>query len=149
MISVWCCLIFPFAKRFKEKDVPRVTYTDPEIASIGLAKEEAIQIYGEKKVRCYKVFFSEVDRAVVEKREEGYIELITKKWSGKILGGVIVGPRAGEMLMEISLAMKENVPLRKIASYIHPYPTYSRAVRKAADQWLTKTILPFFLRKKL
>ena len=50
--------------------------------------------------------------------------------------------------MEISLAMKENIPLRKIASYIHPYPTYSRAVRKAADQWLTKTILPLFLRKK-
>lgn len=135
-------LLAPFWKaRFSTQAIPRVTYTDPEIASIGLSEEEAIKRYGEKKIAVYNVPMSENDRAITQHRREGFVKVITKKWSSRILGATIVAPRAGEMLSEISLAMFTKIPLRKLANLIHPYPTYSLAIRKAADQWFSKTIL--------
>jgi pyruvate/2-oxoglutarate dehydrogenase complex dihydrolipoamide dehydrogenase (E3) component len=122
--------------------LPRVTYCDPEIASLGLTEEEAIEKYGASKIATYFVSLEDVDRAITTGRTEGFVKIVTKKWSSKIIGAVIVAPRAGEMLMEISVAMYSGTPLRKLASIIHPYPTYSLAIRKAADQWLTQTILP-------
>ncbi len=79
-------------------------------------------------------------------RTEGCVKIITKKWSSKILGATIVGPRAGEMLMEISTAMHAKLPLRKLGTLMHPYPIESLAIRKAADKWLTETILGIFRR---
>jgi len=131
----------PLKKKIDLKQVvPRVTYTDPEIASAGLLEEDAIQKYGSNKIATYTVPFEEVDRAVTQNCQDGFITIVTKKWSSKILGVSIVGPRAGEMIGEILLAIRENIPLRKLISLIHPYPTYLQAIRKAADMWLTKTI---------
>ena len=138
LLSPW-----PFKKKAPVPPVvPRVTYTDPEIAAVGMTEEEAIKIYGENKIASYVVHFNEVDRAITTGRTEGLIKVVTKKWSSKILGATIIGPRAGEMLLEISTAMYGNIPLRKLADVIHPYPTYSQGVRKAADKWLSQTILP-------
>ena len=128
----------------RKQAVPRVTFTDPEVASIGSTEKEAIGTYGEKNLASYVVPFSELDRAITASRTEGIIKIVTKKWSSKIIGATIVSPRAGEMLGEISVAMQGGIPLRKLASVIHPYPTYSLAIRKAADQWLSKTIFPLF-----
>jgi len=122
--------------------IPRVTYTDPEIAALGLSAKEAKNCYGTKKIAVYHVPLSEVDRAVTTGRTEGFVQIITKKWSGKILGATIVSPRAGEMLLEISTAMHSKLSIRKLATLIHPYPSYSQAIRKAADQWLINIILP-------
>ena len=139
-------LPFPFKKKIdKNQSIPRVTYTDPEVASIGLSENEASQKYN---IATYTVPFSKVDRAITTGQTEGFIKIVTKKWSSKILGCTIVGPRAGEMLGEISLAMHAGIPLRKLSALIHPYPTYNGAIRKAADLWLTQTILPIFKRKK-
>ncbi|MEC7838534.1 MAG: FAD-dependent oxidoreductase [Chlamydiota bacterium] len=126
----------------RKQPIPRVTYTDPEVASLGLNQEEAEKKYGKRRTAVYTVPFSEVDRAITTGRTEGFVQIVTKKWSSKILGATIVAPPAGEMLMEISTAMYCKLPLRKLASIIHPYPTYSLAIRKAADQWLTATIIP-------
>ena len=144
-------LLLPWPLRFKldsAQAIPRVTYTDPEVASVGFSEKDAIDKYGENKIAVYSLPFTEVDRAITTGRTEGFIKIVTKKWSSKILGATIVGPRAGEMLCQITTAMRSKIPLRKLASLIHPYPTYSRAIRKAADQWLTKTIIPALLRKK-
>ena len=111
------------------------------MASIGLSEEEAITTYGTKRIAIYHVPMAEVDRAITQGRTEGFIKIITKRWSSCILGATIVCPRAGEMLSEISLAMFAKVPLRKLASLIHPYPTYSLGIRRAADKWLSQTIL--------
>jgi pyruvate/2-oxoglutarate dehydrogenase complex dihydrolipoamide dehydrogenase (E3) component len=138
-------LLLPWPLRFKQdrwQAIPRVTYTDPEIASVGLSEKEALSRYGSNKIAVYHVPFSELDRAITTARTEGFVKIITKKWSSKILGATIASPRAGEMLNQITLAMKADIPLRKLASLIHPYPSYSLAIRKAADQWLTKTIIP-------
>lgn len=138
-------LLLPWPMKFKldqKQAIPRVTYTDPEIASVGIDEKTAKELYGEGKIAIYEVPFSEVDRAITTGRTEGLIKIVTKKWSSQILGATIVGSRAGEMLAQLTTAMRHRIPLRKLASLIHAYPTYSLAVRKAADQWLIKTILP-------
>lgn len=84
---------------------------------------------------------SEVDRAICSSTEEGFVKIVTKKFSSKILGATIVAPRAGEMLQELTLAKLYRIPLRKLTRLIHPYPVYNQAIRKCADLWLTKTIL--------
>lgn len=127
-----------FPKKIDDQPIPRVTYTDPEIASIGITEEEM----DKKKMELYILPFSKIDRAVCEGREEGFISIITKKWSSKILGATIMGPSAGEMLMEISTAMYFNIPLRKLNKVIHAYPIYCRGIRKESDLYLTQTLLP-------
>ncbi len=144
--SVLASLLLPFKRKLdRAQAMPRVTYTDPEVASIGLTEEAAGQLF---TIATYTVPFSQVDRAVTTSRTEGFIKVVTKKWSSQILGCTIVGPRAGEMLGEIALAMQAKIPLRKLARLIHPFPTYSQAIRKAADLWLTQTVLGAFRRKK-
>jgi pyruvate/2-oxoglutarate dehydrogenase complex dihydrolipoamide dehydrogenase (E3) component len=150
--SVLFNLLNPLSFIFKKKidsaqAVPRVTYTDPEVASIGIREEEALQLYGEKKIATYHLPFKFVDRAITTGRTEGFVKVVTKKWSSKILGATIVGPRAGEMLPEIALAMQHNIPLRKLASLIHAYPTYGQGIRKTADKWLTETLLSLVKKK--
>lgn len=137
-------LILPFW--FKKKThthlIPRVTFTDPEVASIGLTEQEAIKQYGSSSLAIYHLPFSSVDRAIASGRTDGFIKIITKKWSSRILGASIAGERAGEMISQISTAMYANIPLRKLTNIIHPYPTYSLAIRQTADLWLAQTIFP-------
>jgi len=138
-------LIAPWPFRKKIKDLlkfPHVTYCDPEVAAVGLKENEAQEIYGKKKVKTYFFPFKDLDRAITTGRTEGFVKVITKKWSSKILGATICSPRGGEMLMEISVAMKHKIPLRKLANIIHPYPTYSLAIRKTADKWLQEMLIP-------
>lgn len=133
-------LLLPFKLKKSKQALPRVTFTDPEVASIGVMEEEC----DKSKVAIYTVPFSEVDRNITTGRTEGFVKIITKKWSSQILGATIVGPRAGEMLMQISMAMMAKIPLRKLSSLMYPYPIENLAIRKAADKWFTETILPRF-----
>lgn len=134
-------LLLPWNKRLDKTPIPRTTFTDPEIASIGLSEKEALEQYSARKIHTYRLPFAEVDRAICAGRTDGGVEIVTKKWSSKILGCTIVGERAGEMLAQITLAMETNTPLRKLSGLIHPYPTYSRAIRKTADKWLKEVLL--------
>lgn len=133
-------LLLPFLLKKSRQPIPRCTFTDPEVASIGLKEEEC----SPNKIAVYHIPFTEIDRCVTNGRTEGFVKIITKKWSSKIIGATIVGPSAGEMLMEISTAMHAKLPLRKLSSLIHPYPIECLAIRKAADLWLTQTILGAF-----
>ena len=141
--TVLASLLLPFKKKVSQQAVPRATYTDPEVASFGLLESEAKERYGKDRVAIYTVPMKENDRAVTAGRTEGFVKVVTKKMSSRILGATVVGPRAGEMLPELSLAAKEKIALRKLAGLIHPYPTYSFAVRRAGDFWLTQTLLPW------
>ena len=140
-------LPFPFLKKLSTQAIPRTTFTDPEVASCGLSIKEAGQLYPSSSLKTYTLEFSELDRAICEGREEGFISIVTKKWSSKILGVTIVGPRAGEMLTQVTLAMLHGIPLRKMAKLIIPYPTYNLAIRKVADMWLTKTLFGGFRKR--
>jgi len=145
--TVLTTLLLPggIKKKIDEKQaLPRVTFTDPEVASFGMTQQEAEKTVGVKKIAIYHVPFTDLDRAITADRTEGFLKVITKKWSSQILGATIVGPRAGEMLQELTLAKLQSIPLRKLSRLIHPYPVYSSVIRKAADMWLTQNIIPLF-----
>jgi pyruvate/2-oxoglutarate dehydrogenase complex dihydrolipoamide dehydrogenase (E3) component len=126
--------------------VPWCTYTDPEVAHVGLGEKEAKQ-----RNSAYDLFLvplEEVDRAVVESEDMGFAKILAAKGSDKILGATIVAPHAGDLLHEFALAMKAKIGLGTIASTIHAYPTFAELARKAGDKYnktrLTPTAKKFF-----
>jgi pyruvate/2-oxoglutarate dehydrogenase complex dihydrolipoamide dehydrogenase (E3) component len=113
--------------------VPWCTYTDPEVAHVGLGENEA----KEKNV-AYDLFvvpLEDLDRAVVESEDSGFAKILTAKGSDKILGATIVAPHAGDLLHEFVLAMNAKAGLGTIASTIHAYPTFAELARKAGDKY--------------
>ena len=121
--------------------IPWCTYTDPEIAHVGLSEKEAV----EKgiPIDTYTQSFSEVDRAILEGETAGFVKVHVEKGSDKILGATIVGPHAGDLISEITLAMTGSLGLKTIASTIHPYPTIAEAIRKVGDQYNRTRLTPF------
>ncbi|MDF0551854.1 mercuric reductase [Kamptonema sp. UHCC 0994] len=133
--------LFLGRKKLSALTMPWCTYTDPEIAHVGMYEQEA-----EEKgidVNTFFIPFSQVDRAVTDGEEEGFVKIHVKKGTDKILGATIVARNAGEMISEITLAMVNNIGLGKIASVIHPYPTQADAIRKAADAYNRTRLTPF------
>jgi pyruvate/2-oxoglutarate dehydrogenase complex dihydrolipoamide dehydrogenase (E3) component len=110
--------------------VPWVTFTDPEVAHIGLSEKEAIAEFG-RGTRVHRWSMDRVDRAVCENDTSGFIKIITKE-EGPIVGATIIAARAGESIVELIIAMKEKLKLSELAGAIHPYPTYSTAVQQMA-----------------
>lgn len=121
----------PGKQRVSQLIVPWCTYTQPEIAHVGLTQAEAKQ----KQIAfdVYQRPFAELDRAIAESHEDGFVEIITEQGADRILGATIVAPRAGEMIGEITMAMVNKIGLGQIASVIHPYPTYGEAIRQLGD----------------
>ena len=128
-------------KKLSALTIPWCTYTDPEVARVGLGDRE-LQAQG-IDVDTFLIFFDTVDRAIIDGEEEGFVKIHVKKGSDKILGATIVARHAGDMISEITLAMVNNIGLGKIASVIHPYPTQADAIRKAGDAYNRTRLTPF------
>lgn len=133
--------LFFKSKKLSTLVVPWCTYTDPEIAHVGLyeneAKEKGIEV--ETFVREMK----NVDRAIADGEEEGFVKVHVRKGTDEILGATIVARHAGEMISEITLAMTHGIGLGKIASVIHPYPTQTEAIKQVADAYNRTRLTPF------
>lgn len=126
--------------------VPWCTYTDPEIAHVGLSAHEAEQ--QGLAVQTFTVPLSDVDRAVLDGETEGFARVHLQKGSDKILGATIVARHAGEMINELSLAITNGLGLSAIGRTIHPYPTQAEVIKKLADAY-NRTRLTPFLKKAL
>ncbi len=113
-------------KRHVSATVPRVTFTSPEVAAVGLTTAD-----GGPGHRVRTVLHAHVDRAVTEDNTGGFTKLVVNR-RGKILGGTIVGPRAGESLAELTLAVQKGMTTSDIAGTTHAYPSYSDGVWNAA-----------------
>lgn len=124
--------------------IPWVTYTEPEIAHVGLHEEEARN--RGLDIESFLVPMEEVDRAVLDGETEGFVKICTMRGTGRILGATIVAGHAGEMINEISLAMSKGLGLGALSGIIHPYPTQAEAVRKAADLFNRGRLTPFVKR---
>lgn len=111
--------------------VPRVTYTDPEVASVGLSEVEARA--SAKGVRVYRFPMAEVDRARAERASEGLIKAIVDR-KGRVLGATIAGHGAGELLAPWILAVQKRLRIADMAGIVLPYPTYSEISKRAAVQ---------------
>jgi len=120
--------------------IPWVTYTSPEIAHVGLSEGEA-QAKG-IKFKAIKISFDQVDRAVADGSESGFLKILHPKGSDEILGATIVAPHAGEMISEITTAMVNKLGLNALSKVIHPYPTQAEAIKKAADTYRRGLLTP-------
>lgn len=108
--------------------VPRVTFTDPEVAQVGLSEDQARAKFGDS-VRVGRWDMGHTDRAVCEDDTDGFLKLVAKN-DGAILGGTIVAGRAGEAITELIVAISQGMKVADIAGAIHAYPTYSTAVQQ-------------------
>jgi dihydrolipoamide dehydrogenase len=113
--------------------IPWTTYTDPEVARVGLNENDAREKGIAVEVTRYDI--GDLDRAIADSEDQGFIKVLTKPGTDKILGVTIVGAHAGDMLAEYVLAMKHGLGLNKILATIHTYPTMSEANKYAAGEW--------------
>jgi pyruvate/2-oxoglutarate dehydrogenase complex dihydrolipoamide dehydrogenase (E3) component len=120
--------------------MPWVTYTDPEIAHVGMYEQEAQKLGID--VETIQIPFSNVDRAIADGEELGFLKIHHKKGSDEILGATIVASHAGEMISEITTAIVHKIGLSKLSSVIHPYPTQAEAIKKAADAYRRTLLTP-------
>lgn len=127
--------LFGSFKRFKVdyRVIPRVTFTDPEVASVGLTEIEARAQGIEYDVTRYDI--DDLDRAIADQAALGFVKVLTVPGKDRILGVTIVGQHAGELLAEYVLAMKHHLGLNKILGTIHSYPTMAEANKYAAGEW--------------
>ncbi|MDX1390393.1 MAG: FAD-dependent oxidoreductase, partial [Acidobacteriota bacterium] len=133
--------LFLGRKRLSTLTVPWATYTDPEVAHVGMYEADAAAKGIE--VETFKIEMSDVDRAILDGEEQGFVKIHVKKGTDRILGATIVARHAGDLISEISLAMVHGVGLGSIASVIHPYPTQADAIRKAGDAYNRTRLTPF------
>lgn len=120
--------------------MPWVTYTDPEIAHVGMYEHEAQKAGIE--VSTIKIPFTSVDRAIADGEEDGFVKIHHKKGSDQILGATIVARHAGEMISEVTTAIVNKVGLNGLSGVIHPYPTQAEGIKKAADAYRRTLLTP-------
>lgn len=131
-----------FWQRVRYHAVPRVTYTEPEVATTGLTEKAAREKYG-RKTRTTTVPFTDNDRARAEGKTEGFLKLNTVK--GRPVGVTIYGPQAGELIGLWTLVLHKKLPLSAVSGMIHPYPTLNDISRLAVSTFYR----PTFLSKKV
>ena len=126
--------------RFSALDIPWCTYSDPELAHVGLNERDA----SDKgiAIETYRTEMSSVDRAVLESETEGFVKIHCKRGTDRILGATVVARHAGEMISEVTCAMAAGSGLGAVANTIHPYPTRAEAIRRTADAYMRTRLTP-------
>ena len=124
--------------------IPRVTFTDPELAHVGLTEDEARRAH--RSIRVLRWPLSENDRAQAERETRGHIKVITDK-RGRILGATIVGAGAGELITTWALALANRLNIRAIAGIVVPYPTFGEIGKRAAITYFLPSLTSPFVRR--
>ena len=138
-IVVQNALFLP-TKKLSSLVMPWCTYTDPEVAHVGLSEQEAHR--RGVAVDTYKVPLAEVNRAVADGEDEGFVKVHTRRGRDRILGATIVAAHAGEMISELTLAMVGGLGLGTILNTIHPYPTQAEGIKRAAAAQARSRLTP-------
>ena len=136
--------LFPFKRKVNYCCVPWCTFTEPELAHLGLTEEEARAQY--KDIKVFRSKYSEDDRAVTDLEENGFAKVICDK-KGNILGAHIVGASAGELMHEYVIAKTTKLNIRKLSSVIHIYSTLAQVVKRTADQYYLGMMESAFFKK--
>ena len=132
--------LFLGRQRLSALTIPWCTYTDPEIAHVGLYVRQARA--RNIPVKTFTIPMHDVDRAIADGEEVGFVKIHVKERTDRILGATIVAAHAGEMINEITLAMVAGVGLGTLARVIHAYPTQADAIKKAADAYQRTRLTP-------
>jgi pyruvate/2-oxoglutarate dehydrogenase complex dihydrolipoamide dehydrogenase (E3) component len=121
--------------------IPWCTYTQPELAHVGLSEQDA----AEKNIaiQTFRQELQHVDRAVLDGQTAGFVKIHVKPGTDRIVGATIVADHAGDLIAEITLAMTHGIGLGKIARTIHPYPTQAEAIKKIGDAYNRTRLTPW------
>jgi len=132
--------LFGTFRRFKTdyRVIPWATFTEPEVARVGLNEQEAKEKNIAHTVTVYGI--DDLDRAIADGEAHGFVKVLTRPGTDRILGVTIAGEHAGDLLAEYVLAMKYNLGLNKILGTIHTYPTLAEANKYAAGNWKRSTV---------
>jgi pyruvate/2-oxoglutarate dehydrogenase complex dihydrolipoamide dehydrogenase (E3) component len=139
-------LLFRFPISFKSDEIPRVTFTDPELAHVGLTDEQAREKYG--AIRVLRWPYRDNDRAQTDGEVRGHIKVVTDP-KGLILGATIVGAAAGEQITAWTLAINHGLNIRAFAELVVPYPTYSEVGKRAALTFFTPRLTTNWVKRLL
>lgn len=139
-----CFLFYPFTTKADYSIAPWTTFTEPEVARVGMVEEEARQQFGDS-VKVYKTHFSKNDRALAEGRSKGFAKLVLK--GKKILGVTIVGVHAGELLHEFVVAMSQNLSIAQLNEAIHVYPTLSKVTQALGTEETIESLKKHWVQK--
>lgn len=131
-------------KRVSDLVIPWSTYTDPEVAHVGITEKEAAKTRDE--VVTFTKELGDTDRAILDGETEGYVRLYMSRRDGKLLGATIVGSHAGESIGEAVLAIKQKSKVGDLTGVIHPYPTQAEAIKRAADLQFRSRLQPWMRR---
>ncbi len=129
--------LFGMPAKVDYSTLPWVTYTDPELAHVGLTEAEAREAGHDPKLLTWQ--FKDNDRAQAERRTEGMVKIVLSA-KGKVLGATIVGAHAGELILTWGLAISAKLGISKVASLIAPYPTLSEVSQRAAGSYFTPSL---------
>jgi pyruvate/2-oxoglutarate dehydrogenase complex dihydrolipoamide dehydrogenase (E3) component len=148
-------ILFHLPARIEERVIPWCTFTDPELARVGMSEREARKSGVAHQV--YTFPFAEIDRAQTDDEIEGFVKIIATP-RGRLLGAAIAGPSAGELIHEYALAMTEEISISSLSGMLHVYPTLAQINRQVADVYRKEALTPglkkwlkrlFFLRGRL
>lgn len=132
--------LFLGRKKLSALTIPRCTYTDPEIAQVGISEQEAAE-----RGLAHRTFvqpLSGIDRAITDATSEGFVKIHVRAGRDEILGATVVAPHAGDMIGELAVAMAARIGLARLAQVIHPYPTLAEAIRKCGDAYNRTRLTP-------
>jgi pyruvate/2-oxoglutarate dehydrogenase complex dihydrolipoamide dehydrogenase (E3) component len=132
--------LFLPSRRLSSLVVPWCTYTDPEVAHVGLGERDAAA--RGVALETYRVPLHEVNRAVTDGEEEGFVKIHARRGSDRIVGATIVAAHAGEMISEVTLAIVGKIGLRALLGVIHPYPTQAEGIKRAAAAYARSRLTP-------
>ncbi|MEO0844409.1 MAG: FAD-containing oxidoreductase, partial [Cyanobacteria bacterium J06643_5] len=135
-IVIQNALFAPFGlgrKKLSDLVIPWVTFTDPEIAHVGMYESEAQEMGLE--VNTVKIDYEDVDRAITDGETEGFVKVHLKAGTDQIVGATIVSTHAGESISEVTTAIVNGIGMNKLSGVIHPYPTQAEGIKKAADAY--------------
>jgi pyruvate/2-oxoglutarate dehydrogenase complex dihydrolipoamide dehydrogenase (E3) component len=118
--------------------VPWVTFTDPQLAHVGMTATEARERFGERRVRVTRFDLADTDRARIDSTPEGMVMVVTAR--GKVVGGHILAPEAGEMIQELALAVRFAMSIRELGEIVHVYPTMSTGISQMVAEHVFRRI---------
>jgi pyruvate/2-oxoglutarate dehydrogenase complex dihydrolipoamide dehydrogenase (E3) component len=124
--------LFPGRRAIDWRAVPWVTFTDPELARVGLTEAEARDRHG-SGVGVWRREIGAVDRVIADGGPSGLVKIVTDV-RGRVVGGHILGPQAGDLIGELTIAVQLGLTVGQLGHVIHPYPTTAEAIRQASEQ---------------
>jgi len=136
-------LFWPFLQKTDFRVAPWTTFTDPEVARVGLTENEAEEKFGARKVRIYRTRFADNDRAQAEEASRGFAKIVCTGRKKEIVGAHIVGPHAGELIHEVVLAMKLRLSITALGGMIHVYPTLTQINQQAGLDAILDNLLAY------